>query len=137
MDKRFIFLSVVLFAIATASLFGSWHFADMQKDGSGEMEGCPLAGMAALCQMSAMEHIMKWQSMFSGLPHENNQLSLVNTLFVLAVFLFSTVLWPRGQDRANKEIYIQRTGELPETNYLQSAFSRGILNAKVYETAIQ
>lgn len=112
--------------------FGLSQFG-MATDVNGNVVKCPFAGHSmSICIMNPTEHIEEWQSMFTTLPVKDTlaMLSLLLTLFALLKLrqVFSVPKIPQADSYINL-FYIHRP---PIFNSLQEAFSRGILNPKIF-----
>ncbi len=113
-------LSITLI-IVTLLIF-SFGSMVMNMDGRGF---CPVMGMSVLCQMNPLEHIGKWQVMFTALPLEI--IFVVFALLFLMIYAaFKYSLVPPSLIRY----------EFSSFNFfrspLQEAFSDGILNPKIF-----
>lgn len=126
-----------LAAFIVVSILGVWHSFGMETNQEGEMSGCIFAGEAAICKMSAVEHISLWQSMFAALPQE--LALLIMTLIILVAVL---VIRQHSLSLFDKKIisewrlYLTQHIDLPLFNPVRRAFSKGILHPRIYESAI-
>lgn len=96
---------------------------------------CPLGGHSmAICQMNPMEHIQEWQSMFTMLPAKDALLTLSALLFLLALLALRFLNTPSLFKKPRLEQYVNPfyLNRVPIFNSLQEAFSRGILNPKLF-----
>lgn len=124
--------SVILFTIwiLTLGLFG------LGFDTESKMAGvnCPLAPghSVALCMNNPTEHIQEWQNMFIANP----SLMGISILFILIILSIIAYLFAGYFISNNKtifqKIYIPYSRVKPIFNFLQEAFSNGILNPKVF-----
>ena len=115
-------------------LFGISQISMDMKTMDGKAN-CPFGGHSmAICQMNPMEHIQEWQSMFTMLPAKDalSILSVLLSLLTLLALRFlntpSLFKKPRLEQYVNP-FYFNR---VPIFNPLQEAFSRGILNPKLF-----
>lgn len=125
MNMRFKSWSIPLAVIAmliavTTGLFFSFHGI-----GDNQMTSCPIMGMPVICDMSVQEHISAWKSIFAAIP---GQILLLAALLFLArsVFRYLTFKPPRF-------LYLKPKLQFASIfNYLQEAFSSGLIHSKVY-----
>ena len=95
----------------------------------GDMHNCPFMGVAALCNMSPLQHLSQWQLMFSVISKQMNVAAL---LLLLAL----AILWHLSRDLLS----VKRTeGFVSHYRYrkrvfdpLRLAFARGIIHSKAY-----
>lgn len=119
-------LAMSMFLVA--GIFGISHAMNM--DSNGQMSGCPFMGVATVCNMSPLEHVAAWQSMFTSTSSENT-LSLLLSVLLVAVsilFVLSEGIFPKIRPpllcRPHRFSLFRHS--------LQEAFSNGILNSKAY-----
>ena len=127
----------ILFSIGVASflligLLGVYHIG-MSIDASSHMSHCPFAPDDSLCAMTPVEHIGVVQSLFVPLSQEKNTAStllfLLASLIILAPFFLRLTSPPElvlARDPTSSRDYI------PTDGFLQEAYSRGILNPKLF-----
>lgn len=107
----------------------------MQSDAHGTMYDCPFVSLqTSLCQMGILEHIAKWQQLFTAVFSKSATLTsvllLLLTLAALAtfareyhnVFFARTLSPPIPKSKPGVKLF----------NYLVVAFAEGILHSKVY-----
>lgn len=122
-----------ILALLLMGIFG--FYFTMPMDSGGHMTGCPFMGATAVCNMTPLEHMAAWQSMFTSTPA---QAANVLTLLLLAATLvasFFSRLFPRidADLLGNKQrLYQKRSFAFAYATPLQEAFSQGILNSKAY-----
>lgn len=122
---------ILVIAVFWVLLFGLFQM-DMSMNTMDGQANCPFASHSmSICQMNPLEHIAEWQSMFTMLPVQN-LLSLLFALFALLVISKFTD-WgkflrakPSRLSLKNQTLYRQIF------NPLQEAYSRGILNPKLF-----
>ncbi len=129
--QRIIKFPVVL-VVFTVLIFGISCFG-LGMDTNILIVNCPLGSHSmSICKMNPMEHIQEWQSMFTTLPAKDilTLLSLLLALFALLKLrqVFSVPKIPKVDSYINL-FYIRRP---PISNFLQEAFSSGILNPKIF-----
>lgn len=129
--QKLIKFSIVL-AVLTVLSFGISGFGQ-GMDMNSSTAICPFSGHSmSMCKMNPMEHIQEWQSMFTTLPAKDilTLLSLLLALFALLKLrqVFSVSKIPKVDSYINL-FYIRRP---PISNFLQEAFSSGILNPKIF-----
>ena len=129
------FLIVITATLTLVVLFlGMTHFGT-----SGHMKtqmiNCPfMPGHTSICKMSPMDHIAAWQSMFTTLPTKET----LSLLFILLTFL--ALLRFKFRDKFFISVHLCRSfytnrywvSRLLIFNPLKEAFSRGILNPKLF-----
>ena len=120
----FSFLLVVLLAMSAGGAIS----AGMMMD-DGAMGGCPYMGVAALCNMSPLEHLSEWQLMITTTAQQFAVASLL-LLLALAVLwhVFEYLFVPKSADTfvpkyRDREIIFDP---------LRLAFARGIIHPKVF-----
>lgn len=123
--------------IAGAFLFGAGLSLSlgMQSDLHGTMPGCPfMSAQPTVCQMGVLEHITKWQQLFTAVfPESDMRVSLVLLLLTIVIL----ALFSRGSHRAfaARALSPPMPKIAPEAkffNHLIVAFSEGILHPKIY-----
>lgn len=124
--KNVIKLLVVL-AILAVPLFGISCFG-LGMDMGSPTANCPFGGhLMSVCEMNPMDHIQERQSIFTTLPAKDT-LALLSLLFAMIGLL---KLWQifSVPKISKADFYIHRP---PIFNSLQEAFSKGILNPKIF-----
>lgn len=130
-SRYFIVFSISIFLIVAFMGLNS-----MGTMGSmGQAVRCPFSGHSmSICSMNPLEHIEEWQGVFVTLPIKDNLLLLSTLLFIFALFglryfrKFSIHNLSQLKIQ-NNSFYLRIT---PVFNYLQEAFSGGILNPKLF-----
>jgi predicted metal-binding membrane protein len=126
---------LVLASFAFMSVLGMGISMEMND---GKMPGCPfMAGRAAMCQMSAMEHIAQLQQSFLGIPTKMNLLMLAMVLLAVAILPF---VKPFSRLKEITDFFSRLFAYRSEphaqiSNPILLAFSDGILNPRIYEPA--
>lgn len=130
-------VSIFIFII----LFGVNHTLGMEMRGDGTMSGCLFDGKAEICLMTFSDHLSRWQGMFTTIPQKADPLI---TLFLL-ILIFSAFLLSNLRRRLllllfnclfdRWRLYLKQNPHLSLFNHLQEAFSQGILNPKIYNSA--
>ncbi|OGZ45525.1 MAG: hypothetical protein A3C84_04245 [Candidatus Ryanbacteria bacterium RIFCSPHIGHO2_02_FULL_48_12] len=128
----FSFGAVVFILMGTLGLSHFGMNMKMDMDGNMDMSDCFMPGMAAICNMSLLEHITTWQHAFLAPPQQYGILSLL----LLFVFVLGAghVRWqyplPKNILQALRS-RVAQSYSLPATP-LQELFSDGILNPKLF-----
>ena len=129
LTRNFISVSVVGFLLATS--FGASYFS-MHVSSDGNMSGCPLMGVPALCHMSPLEHALTLQDMLTAIPLSNLFALLVAILLALTITLVAPLCKNLGilsepilRPPTRRDRFVSR-------HSLQEAFSNGILNTKAF-----
>lgn len=88
---------------------------------------------SAVCRMNPLEHIQEWQNMFTAIPNPGNilLLSLILSLFLI-IFRFTKYLNYLNEPDFYKKILFIPQKTKPIINFLEEAFSNGILNPKIF-----
>jgi len=129
---------VLVFSVAALLLAGSFglpHLGmamEMDMDGNMTMSDCYMPGMTAICNMTPLEHISSWQSMFTSIPAQNLLVALL--LLVLAVIVgFSWIQRTLAPpERHAVRLFSHQREYIPLHSQLQELFSQGILNPKLF-----
>ncbi len=111
--------------------FGILSSFSMNMSSEGEMPPCPfMAQGSSICNMTPLEHISSWQSMLTALPVGN---ILLATLLIFAVIILISKDALGLIEQKLLSIYRFRYRKRFTThNYLQEAYSRGLLNPKTF-----
>jgi len=122
---------VTLVSFSFLALFGLSF--SMTTDEHGMMSNCPFMSQTeVICPMQVGEHIAKWQQAITGLPQETFELVLV----ALVAFLCGQLIHRFRQGGTSIDAVRQRLrrelGFSSTFNFLQLAFSQGILHPKIY-----
>ncbi len=117
------------------SFIGIAH-ADMKGSPDGLMtSNCPfMSRITTLCQMSPLEHIAAWQSMFTAMPHQQDVLTTLLLLlasFAINFLLIRRAAYPPRISDSKAQLVYHRTRTLV-VNPLQELFSSGILHPKIF-----
>lgn len=106
--------------------------------GMGIMNGntnCFLGGHSmAICEMNPMEHIEEWQSIFTTLPAKDAMsiFSVILIILALLAFRFVDKFYVFNTPRLEPYLNNFYLSKIPIFNPLKEAFSRGILNPKIF-----
>lgn len=117
----FVIMGIV--ALVFITFFGmTISSSGMQMNEKGQMPGCLFNGYLEICTITFSEYIQKWQNVFTALPSKMTYLAFA---LLLAGLTFI------GSFIGRKICYIHNRG-FQIFNFLKEAFSRGILNPKIY-----
>lgn len=101
-------------------------------DRHGEMLNCPFMSETILCQMTPLQHLSAWQSMFT-------QVSIKEIFNAFVFLLLSSILsfaftdfWYRKYQLEQSLYFKSRTPPIFIPNLIQEAFSNGILNPRIH-----
>lgn len=124
-------MSLVLLAFVATMTVGGFLSADMMmKDGM--MNPCPfMDNTASICNMTPLEHVSQWQQMFTTTLQDSVTTALLLLLSLVAVFTFVSVL-PRPKRPPARQSFARYRYRERIFDPLRWAFSRGILNPKLY-----
>ncbi len=124
---------VTLFGVVSLLLIGSsgiFH-SGMDMQSGKAMGNCPfMPGMTALCNMSPLEHVAAWQSMFTTTAAESALTLILLLIFAAIVFVYSLRRELYPEPRA--PLLYRKLAVVLCRSPLQEAFSNGILNPKVF-----
>lgn len=128
-------------AFLAVGVFGMSHLSnDMEMNDNGTMSGCLFDGRAEICPMTITEHLSRWQGMFTAIPQKADLLILLFAIIsAVGVLAFSILkqnqllLLKYFSDRWR--LYLKQNPHLSLFDHLREAFSRGILNPKIYNPA--
>lgn len=130
-----------VFAFFSIGIFGMSQSMQMEMNDDGTMSGCLFDGRAEICLMTIAEHLSRWQGMFIAISQKTDLLTLlfsfisaIGALVVFALKKNGLLLLKHLSDRWR--LYLKRNPYIPLFDPLREAFSQGILNPKIYESAI-
>ena len=128
------FFTLALITVLMMSFLGISHMGmTMGADGKMTQAPCPFMNGSGICNMSPLEHIAMWQSLFtSTLQQFNPVLQLLLLIVSIALgFSWRRYLYP-PPDNVHKQFRrYSRCDQIP-TSFLQELFSQGILNPKLF-----
>lgn len=128
--KQFFPLAAFVVVLATFLWSGSMG---MPQDTTGQMSSCPIMGVVALCEMSPLVHVAKWQNLFSALPERGGALFLaIVALSLSMIFLLRRARYSPGLFVVPLWMLGSKAVSIPIPSTLQEAFSDGILNPKIF-----
>lgn len=126
-------MGIIALLVSASGLphFGMSMTMGMDENGNMSMD-CYMPGMTAVCNMTPLEHVSSWQSMFTSIPTQSTALMLL-----LAMFAIVGVIWTRHthsppQSQQIFSRFSHRRGYIPLHSALQELFSNGILNPKTF-----
>lgn len=131
-------LTLGFFTFVILSIFGLGHMSNMETTKDGAMEGCVFTEKTMLCKMGIVEHISLWQGMFTAMPQESLMFIALLILLMAVIFVTKNILAPPRLSRSEaltKRLYLRKNPDLLLFDFLKEAFSRGILNPKIYNPA--
>lgn len=135
-NNRFAKIAILLSAVSFLWIgaFGLLRHGLGMKSG-GETNGCLFDGQMEVCNMNVSDHITTWQTMLTGLPQNDE---VMEALFLAAMFvvtiLFTQITLSKFSERITTRyyLYIKQHPQIHLFDSLKEAFSRGILNSKIY-----
>lgn len=129
--------NLIIFVLASFAFVNILGMGMSMETKDGQMSGCPfMAGQATMCQMSVTEHIAKWQQAFLGILTKGNFLALVLFLLFLVVIPFTKLFFQIKATKQTAHVSSYRRNTFAKVfDPLLVAFSDGILNPRIYETA--
>ncbi|MHB8710001.1 MAG: hypothetical protein ACYC6X_00375 [Minisyncoccota bacterium] len=128
--KYFLLTSIAAFFLLGS--FGLTHLT-MNTGAEGQMSGCPLMGIPALCHMSPLEHAFTFQNMLTAIPFSGIFAFLISILLALSIVLLAPVLLSIATDLFEPLIGPPtRTNRLIPRHSFQEAFSNGIIHSKAF-----
>ncbi len=126
---KFLFSLATLTFLMVGSL-GIMHMG-MGMSPEGQMSDCPFSLDTSVCTMSPLEHIGAVQSFFTSLPQQNNTFAYFLLFILAAATLVTFLLISTSPPKLAYKRPIDRE-YIPLHSSLQEAFSRGILNPKIF-----
>lgn len=124
--KKLAFLLLISLFV-TMSIGGIYTAETMMEDGA--MHNCPYMGVAALCNMSPLEHLSEWQSMFTTTPQQFGPAALLLLLALALVWHFVGSLLPLQP----KKVFVYRHKYRERVfDPLRLAFARGLIHPKIF-----
>jgi len=108
----------------------------MNMRSNGSMAGCLFMNHpGALCPMNALEHVARWQKIFSAIPAL--RLLYISLFALQLLYILSSSLLTNFKPDLKRTLHalVKDNKLLIFFDYLILAFSRGILNPKIYESA--
>lgn len=129
---------LLLLALSLVSLIGVSHSFGMTMNEKGQMSACPFSGQAAICTMTFAEHLNIWQAMFTATPQKT---SFFNFLILTLAFALASIIFRErlrlflGSLTFRWRLHLKRNSFFQFFDHLKEAFSQGILNPKIYESA--
>lgn len=124
-----IILSLGIFAFLAVGFLSLSHFS-MGMDGEMDMADCPFMSDMTLCDMSPLDHLTGWQSIFSNI--------LTPEILILTLILFAVSTLPYwAQFFSPPKDSLLRLKYSPSSrgqihSFFQYLFSKGILNTKLF-----
>jgi hypothetical protein len=124
-------LPVMYLAFVLASSLGVMHMG-MQMGHDGHMHDCPYAKFLSVCDMTPIEHLSAWKSVFTTLGMK--EISLIAFFALLAVFALHALSRQRRvpATRYRQQRGLYATDVRPFVRSLEDAFSNGILHSKAF-----
>ncbi len=125
-----------LIAFLSVAFFGASQSMGMEMRDDGTMGGCLFIGVEEICKMSLIEHLSQWQSIFATIAPQQAitfaLLLLLAVVFVIVATIKHNLLLPFNHYTTRWRLYIRQNPHLNLFNHLRAAFTRGILNPKIY-----
>ena len=113
-----------IFAIVLINSFYIFNIG-MKMDANGSMN-CPFLQGGSMCPMNPLDHIAAAEAFFNGLPQWDIFSFLLTLELVPITFLYNMFI------RKVRWMPVRFSNYSPPRNYLQEAFSNGILNPKTF-----
>lgn len=122
-------LTLLLASLLLAGSLGISH-QGMSMDMDGNMTDCPFLPGVSICMMSPIEMVAASQSFLSGitLNTDSSLLLLLVSATTIATAFFTFFSPPRITTR----LRVRKQKHRLRSNFLEEAFSNGILNPKLY-----
>lgn len=134
-------LMVGLIVFLWMAFFGAPHSVmGMEQKSDGAMGACIFDGKAETCTMSISQHLSSWQGLFTAPAPEKTQallalLALIGIIFTAVLALRRHFALQMNHSAHRWRAYVKQSSLLAIFNPLREAFSRGILNPKIYRSA--
>lgn len=120
------FFGFLLALLLVMNVGGAISAGMMMDDGS--MQPCPFMDVPTLCNMSPLEHMSEWQSMFAATVQQFATTSLLLVLTLAVLWYFAGFLFvPKRTELLPRFRYRERVFDP-----LRLAFARGIIHPKVF-----
>jgi hypothetical protein len=123
------------------SLFGLGYMYSMPEEAMATSFGgkldCAFSVGISICEMTPVNHVDAWQSVFASLLPPSSALLALFTFVAIALFLYkkkNNSLSPLVLQKIkiiSRRLFLRERGNLPRSPLLE-LFSRGILNTKIY-----
>lgn len=126
---------VIVFGISHAKAIG------MERRSDGTMNGCLFDSWAKICNMSFSEHLSRLEGMFTAIPSKTSLLILLFMLIsAIGAFAVSASrqhpLFSLKHLSARWRFYRKQNPQVALFDPLREAFSQGILNPRIYNSAV-
>ena len=118
--------SLILTFFVIVSLVGTSYFPIVMQEG--EHHRCLYMSTAAVCTMTPLQHLSELQSHFMVTVQPFSALGLI--VLALAVIYTFILIRPKEPPETRSVLVVRPT--MRAASHLQIAFSRGILNPKVF-----
>ena len=133
-------LTKIIFTLGVAvflftGFLGLSHFSmTMNREGKMTMSDCPFMNGMAICNMSILEHIATWQSMFAHIQQLQNPMLVLLFLLSLSLAMVSWIkrLYPPPKNMLEQCASFFGCEHVLIIKPLQDLFSNGILNPKLF-----
>lgn len=125
---------IIIFSVITFTLYVIlFGFSQFGMGANGQAVKCPFSGHSmSICNLNITEHIQEWQAMFTTLPSKD----AIAILFALFLFVALQKLTPwktfSFPEIKNVHTYFLLKDRFHIFDPLKDAFSRGILNPKLF-----
>ncbi len=137
-----IIFAIIILVFLTFSIFGliaSMNSMRMDSNGLGTMNDCFFGLQGHVCNMTLAQHISIWQGI-SAMSLQNVVSLDLLMLGIMAILLVATLgrnlFFESRKLTLQYHLYTKQNLHILPLNYLQEAFSQGILNSKIYPLAI-
>lgn len=127
--------TILMFSLV--SLFGLFLSVNyMKMDGNGFMSHCLFCKKEKSCEMDLNQHINIWRGMFTNFYQEGglSKMLVFSGLFAALSFVFAKVLIFKTLEVPFRkyQFYTRENPQTPLFNFLNLAFSNGIIHPKIY-----
>ena len=129
--KKFFALLILGIFLIVGGLGVLYSFG-MNMGSNEDMFPCPfMAQGSSMCTMTPLEHISAWQNMLTALPVGNILLATL-LIFTFVSVLLSRIILTRLEHKLLSIYRFRYRKRFTERNYLQEAYSAGLLNPKTF-----
>ncbi len=127
--------NILILGMITFLAVGFWGLYFMSVDVNGKMGNCPFVdNSSSFWPMGILEHISQWQQFFTIIRGKRLLVSLLSLLVFFAIVAFAVPIKLREKLKrlqSRQHLYWHKP-EIKLFDYLVLAFSKGILNPKIY-----
>lgn len=124
---------LLLFVVAVFLNFAFMDFV-MAIDPDGLMSNCPFMANGSLCNMDFQDHLNALKLAFTALPQKVDFIKnlLLLTSLIIALAIYKNRILTYNNFLHSKHLIYARNADISIFNTIREAFSRGIINPKIF-----